>query len=89
MDTSSHLEILQGYFGHINSSESIECTEESHKGSTTEEKTPEVVKKTSVTTPEISSLATAELVFPLKSIHTVVAGLPKTYLPFHGPETLS
>ena len=37
----------------------------------------------------MSSLTTAELLFPLKSIPTVVAGLPKTYLPLHGPETLS
>ena len=30
-----------------------------------------------------------ELDFPLKSIPTVVAGLAKSYLPLHGPETLS
>ena len=89
MDTSSLLEILQGYFGCVDSSKSTESAEESDKGSITEEKTPEVVKKTSITIPEISSPATAELVFPLKSIPTVVAGLPKTYLPLHGPETLS
>ena len=87
-DTSSFLEILQGYFGHVDSSES-ESVEESNKESATEEMTPEVVKKTSITIPEISGLATAELVFPLKSITTVVDGLPKTYLPLHGPETLS
>ena len=86
MDISSILEILQGYFGHVDSSESTKSAEESNKGSTTEEKTPEVVKKTSITIPEISSLATAELDFPLKSIPTVVAGLPKTCLPLHDPE---
>ena len=88
-NTSSLLDILQGYFGHVDSSESTECAEESNKESATEEKTSEVVKKTSITIPEISSLATAELVFPPKSIPTIVAGLPKTYLPLHGPETLS
>ena len=89
MDTSSLLEILQGYFGHVDSSESTESTEESNKGSTTEEKNPEVVEKASATLPEAGGITTAELVFPLRFIPTVVAGLPKTYLPLHGPETLS
>ena len=89
MDTSSLLEILQGYFGHVDSSESTASAEESDKGSTTEEKTPEVIEKTSTMLPDVGGLATAELVFPLKSIPMVVAGLPKTYLPLHGPETLS
>ena len=88
MDISSLLEILQGYFGCVDSSES-KSVEKSNKESATEEKTPEVVKKTSIIIPEISSLTTAELVFPLKSIPTVVAGLPKTYLPHCGPEILS
>ena len=89
MDTSSLLEILQGYFGHVDSSESTESAEEFDKGSTTGEKIPEVIEKTSTTLLEASCLATAELVFPLKSIPTVVAGLLKTYLPLCGPETLS
>ena len=63
--------------------------EESDKESATEEKTSEVAKKTSITIPKISSLTTAELGFPLKSIPTVVVGLPKTYLPPCGSETLS
>ena len=89
MDTSSLLEILQGYFGHVDSSESTESVEDSNKGSSTEEKTPEVIEKTSTILLDVDGIATAELVFPLKSIPTVVAGLPKTYLPLHGPETLS
>ena len=72
-DTSSLLEILQGYFCHVDPSES---TEESDKGSTMEEKTPEVIVKTSTTLPDVGGLATTHLVFPLKSIPTVVAGLP-------------
>ena len=60
---SSLLEILQGYFGHVDSSESTESAKESKKGSTTEEKTPEVVEKMSTTPPEAGHLATAELVF--------------------------
>ena len=35
------------------------------------------------------SLATAELVFPLKSLPPVIAGIPESLLPLHGPETLS
>ena len=77
-DTSSLLEILQGYFGHVVPSESTESTEESDKGSTTEEKTPEVIEKTPTTLPDVGGLATVELVFPLKSIPTVVGGLPKS-----------
>ena len=38
---------------------------------------------------EDSSLATAELVFPLKSIPLVIARLPEPFLPLCGPETLS
>ena len=89
MDTSSLLDILQGYFGCVDSLEGTESVEESNKDSTTEEKTPEVIEKTPITLPDVGGLATAELVFPLKSILTVVAGLPKSYLPHHGPETLS
>ena len=43
----------------------------------------------STTPPEASHLATAELVFPFKSSPLVVADIPETYLPLHGPETLS
>ena len=36
-----------------------------------------------------SSLATAELVFPMKSIPLVVASIPEVSLPLYSPETLS
>ena len=36
-----------------------------------------------------SSLATAELVFPMKSIPLVVAGITEVFLPLCSPETLS
>ena len=39
-DMSSLLEILQGHFGHIDSSESAESVKEYEKGLTAEEKTP-------------------------------------------------
>ena len=74
----SLLEILQGYFGCVDSSESTDSADESKKGLTTEEKTPEIAGRISAKSPEASQLATAELVFPLKSIPTVVAGLPNT-----------
>ena len=42
---SSLLEILQGHFGHIDSSESADSANESEKGLTTEEKTPKIAEK--------------------------------------------
>ena len=46
MDASSLLEFLQGYFGHVDTSESAESAEDSDKGSSTEEKTHEIIEKT-------------------------------------------
>ena len=83
---SSLLEILQGHFGCIDSSESAN---ELEIGLTTEEKASEIVEKTSTAPPEAGCLATAELVFPFKSSPLVVAGIPKLYLPLCGPKTLS
>ena len=89
MDTYSLLEILQGYFSCLDCPESTESAGEFGKGSTMEEKTPEVIEKTPTTLPDVGGSATVELAFPLKSIPTVVAGLLKSYLLLHGPETLS
>ena len=98
-DTSSLLEILEGSFGQVDldtttSSVSTEITEAPTTKSTTTEKslqTPlgETSEKASVPLSEDSSLATAELVFPLKSIPLVIAKLPEPFMPLHGPETLS
>ena len=87
-DTSSLLEILQGHFDCIDSSESSESADESEKVLTMEQKTPEIVEKISAKPTEAGHLATAELVFPFKSSPLVVAGIPKMYLPLCGPETL-
>ena len=57
--------------------------------STTEEKTSNVLENVPTTLPNVNGLAMVELVFPLKSIPIVIAGLPESYLPLHGPETLS
>ena len=90
-DTSSLLEILEGPFGHVDldTSKSIISTEKSKKEVTREEKPSDVPEKAITTLSNIGGLATAELVFPLKSIPTVIAGLPESFLPLHGPDTLS
>ena len=90
-DTSSLLEILEGHFGHMDMdiSESTISTEKSEKKAITEEETSDIPEKILATPSNVGSLATAELVFPLKSIPTVIAGLPEPFLPLHGPETLS
>ena len=46
------------------------------------QKTPEVIEKTATTLPDAGGLGTVELVFPLKSIPTVVAGLLNHIYPF-------
>ena len=88
-DMSSLLDILQGHFGHTDSSESAESANESEKVLTTKEKTSEIVEKILVKPTEAGHLATAELVYPFKSSPLVVAGILKMYLPLHGPKTLS
>ena len=89
-DTSSLIEILEGHFGNmsLDTSTCIISTENSKMKTTTEEETSDVPEKIPAT-PDVGGLATAELVFPLKSIPTVLAGLPEVCLPLHGPETLS
>ena len=90
-DTSSLLEILEGHFGCVNldTSKSTISTEKSEKEATIEEKPSNVPEKLSATPSDIGGLATAELVFPLKSIPSIIAGLLESYLPLCGLETLS
>ena len=90
-DTSSLLEILKGSFGHLDLATSVSTawTEKSAKKSTIAEKTSEDPQKKSVTPSDDGGLATVELIFPLKSIPLIIAGLPKSFLPLCGPETLS
>ena len=95
-DTSSLLEILEGSFGHVDldvstSSASIEMP---IKKSTAAEKFSEkqsekTSEKPSVPLSKEGSSASAELVFPLKSILLIIASLPESFLPLCGPETLS
>ena len=56
---------------------------------TAEEAASNLTEKTPATLSDHGGLATAELVFPLKSIPMVITGLPEPLLPIRGPETLS
>ena len=82
---------MEGCFGHENmdTSQSTVSTEEVEMGATIKETTSNLLEKTPASFPDTGGLATAELVFPLKSIPTVIAGLPEPFLPVRGPETLS
>ena len=76
-DRSSLLEILQGHFQHIDSSES----NESENVSTAEEETPRAIEKISAKPTEAANLATAHLVFPFKfSPLLLLASLKCIYL---------
>ena len=92
-DTSSLIELLEGAFGHIDSdtastisADDIPVQKPTTSPTSTEEKPSEKIPTTSSGE---SSLTTAELVFPLKSLSPVVAGIPESLLPLCGPETLS
>ena len=85
------LETLEEVFGQVDldtttSSVSSEIT-------TTEKQPEEPLKETpkDVSTPTVeeNTLTTPKLVFPMKSITLVIAGLLESLLPLHGPETLS
>ena len=90
-NTSFLLDILEGCFGHkdLDTSQSTTSLEEPETGTTTEDVASNILEKTSPTLPISGSLVTAELVFPLKSVPTVIAGIPKSFLPVSGLETLS
>ena len=83
------MRLLEGCFGSVESSPpsppaSTDVTEPS------EEHPAEEVSGSDPSSPVTeSSLATAELVFPMKSIPLVVAGIPESFLPICNPETLS
>ena len=87
-DTSSLLKILEGCFSYVDldTSQSTASTEKAEKEVKEEASTPS--KQISATLSSSGGLATAELVFPLKST-AVTAGLPEAYLSICGPETLS
>ena len=88
-DTSSLLKILEGCFGYmdLDTSQSTASTEKAEKEVKEVASTPS--NQIPATLSSSGGLATTELVFPIKSITAVTAGLPETYLPICGPETLS
>ena len=63
--------------------------EEPETGTTTEDVASHIPEKPSPTHPTSGGLATTELVFSLKLVPTVIAGIPKSLLPVCGFETLS
>ena len=88
-DISSLTRLLEGCFG------SVELSPPSPPASTnvtepSKEHPAEEVSGGGPSSPVAeSSLATAELAFPTKSIPLVVAGIPEFFLPLCSPETLS
>ena len=88
-DTSFLLKILEGCFRYtdLDTSQSPASTEKVEEEVKEEASTPS--KQIPATLSSNGGLGSAELVFPLKSAPTVTVGLPKAYLPIHGPETLS
>ena len=89
--TSSLLEILKGCFAHENldTSQSTVSTEKAEKETIVGEEASNLPEKIPATLSDSEGLTTMELVFPLKSICTVIASLPEPFLPVHSPETLS
>ena len=90
-NTSFLLDILEGCFGHkdLDTSQSTISHEETETGATIDDVASNIPKKTPPTLPAGCGAAAAELVFPLISVPTVIAGIPEPFLPVHGLETLS
>ena len=90
-NTSFLLDILQGCFGHKepDTSQSTISLEEVETDITVEDVTSNIPEKTLPPIPASDGLATAELVFPLKSVPTFIAGIPEPFLSVCGLETLS
>ena len=90
-NTSFLLDILEGCFGQQDpdTSQSTISPEEAEANISVEDVTSNVPEKTFPTVPVSCGLAAAELVFPLKSVPTVIAGIPEPFLPVHGLEILS
>ena len=92
MDTRSLLQILEETFGHVDpDSTSIISTDAPGQKPADAEKPTEEEPPEKVPTIPIgeSSLATTELVFPLRSLSPIIAGILESLLPLRGPETLS
>ena len=83
-NTSFLLDILEGCFGQQDpdTSQSTISLEEVETNIPVEDITSNILEKTSPSIPVSGGLAAAELVFPLKSVPTVVAGIPEPFCLF-------
>ena len=88
-DTSSLTRLLEGCFGSVDPSPPSPSVSTEITGPPEEHPTEEASGSEPSSPIAVSSLATAELVFPMKSIPLVIAGIPEAFLPLCGPETLS
>ena len=90
-NTSFLLDILEGCFGQQDpdTSQSTISLEELETDITVEDVTSNIPEKTLPPIPASGDLTSAELVFPLKSVPTVIAGILESFLPVRGLETLS
>ena len=81
-NTSFLLDILEGCFGHKDPdiSQSTISIEEAETDITVEDVTSNIPEKTLPPIPASGGLATPELVFPLKSVPTDIAGIPEPFL---------
>ena len=84
-NTSSLLETPEGAFGFIDQ-ENISTASISEVKEMTKEDIP---SSPPIPSPEESGPVGTELVFPKQAIPLVVAGIPESLLPLHGPETQS
>ena len=88
-NTASLIGILEGACGCMESDTASKISADNIPAASqtaTQEKLPEGIPMTPFGS---SSSASIELVFPLKSPSPVVAGIPESLLPPHGPETHS
>ena len=90
-NTSFLLDILEGCFGQkdLHTSKTTISLEGMETEATIEDITSNIPEKTPPTFPASGGQATAELVFPLKLVPTVIAGITEPFLPVCGLETLS
>ena len=88
-DTSSLTRLLEGCFGSVDPSPPSPSASTEITGPPEEHPTEEASGSQSSSSITESSLATTELVFPMKSIPLVIAGIPEAFLPLCGPETVS
>ena len=83
-NTSFLIDILEGCFGQQDpdTSQSTISPEEAEANISVEDVTSNIPEKTFPSVPVSGSLAAAELLFPLKSVPTVIAGIPEPCLPY-------